>query len=208
MSSSVPLVSAIMPTRGRRELAARALASFLAQTWLNKELVVLDDRDDPSFAADLPSGVRRIVSVQRLSVGAKRNVAVAQARGDIIVHFDSDDWSAPDRITEQAVRLLRSDYLITGYNSMLFTDGSDWWRYKGAEGYALGTSLMYRRRAWLDRAFPNEQISEDTAFISGRRVLTVDARDVMVAWVHAGNTSEKREAMTRAKKQYQHLGVA
>ena len=43
------LVSAIMPTRSRPALSRAALNCFLAQTYEPRELVILDDDDDPSF---------------------------------------------------------------------------------------------------------------------------------------------------------------
>ena len=39
------LISCIMPTRGRPELAPVAIRCFEAQDWTNKELVVIDDED-------------------------------------------------------------------------------------------------------------------------------------------------------------------
>ena len=46
---SIPLVSAIMPARGRSVMAAAAVESWKAQTWPNTELLILDDADLPAF---------------------------------------------------------------------------------------------------------------------------------------------------------------
>ena len=43
------LISAIMPTRSRPPLSQVALDCFLAQTYEPRELVIIDDEDDPSF---------------------------------------------------------------------------------------------------------------------------------------------------------------
>jgi glycosyltransferase involved in cell wall biosynthesis len=207
MFSNGPLISAIMPTRGRPEFALRALECFRAQTWRQKELVILDDSMDPSFPRGAPNGTRYYRIEGKQTVGSKRNIAVSRASGSLICHWDDDDWSAPERIAEQAARLMaKPEYQITGYYRMLFTDGSDWWQYEAPDWYALGTSLMYTVEAWRARPFTAEQIGEDLSFILNRRVLTADAGDRMVAWVHDGNTAEKRNEAKKAPKQWIYLG--
>jgi hypothetical protein len=42
----VPLVSCIMPTANRRRFVPEAIRLFLAQDYLEKELVILDDGED------------------------------------------------------------------------------------------------------------------------------------------------------------------
>jgi len=43
------------------------------------------------------------------SLGAKRNECVEACRGDLIMHWDDDDWMAPHRISYQVDALLRED---------------------------------------------------------------------------------------------------
>src|SRR6516165_9725230 len=101
MSSAAaqPLVSCIMPTHNRRPFVPRAIAYFLRQDYPNKELVILDDGDDSvdDLIPAVPQ-VRYVRLPQRLPLGAKRNECVCQARGDLILHWDDDDWMAPHRI--------------------------------------------------------------------------------------------------------------
>src|SRR5262249_51867830 len=88
-----PLVSCIMPTLKRRRFVPRAIEYFLRQDHPAKELVILDDGSDP--VADLipehPAIVYRRLE-HRLVLGAKRNMACEMARGEIIAHWDDDDW--------------------------------------------------------------------------------------------------------------------
>ena len=190
------LISCIMPTRGRQEFAAAALDCYLSQTWRDKELIILDDADAPSF----PGGVELFGVVyermaHRLTIGAKRNIAVSRSQGEVIAHFDSDDYSAPGRLKDQMDRLIDGGAQVSGYNSMRFTDGVQWWQYTGVEDYALGTSLVYRRAYWERSPFPCEMVGEDTAFIvparSSREIVTADAGEFMWATIHDGNTSPR-----------------
>src|SRR5262245_29017995 len=95
----------MMPTRGRREFASQALACFLAQTYPAKELVILDDADDPSFPnkEGLPrddASIRYLVGARR-TIPIKRNLIAEAAAGELICHFDSDDWQHPERLSTQ-----------------------------------------------------------------------------------------------------------
>lgn len=186
--------SCIMPTRGRQGYAAVALGCYQAQNYKDKELIVIDDADDPSFPAglDMPDVIYNRMA-HRLTVGAKRNIAVSRSTGELIAHFDSDDWSSAGRLTDQIERLGANQ--VSGYHSMRFQHGDDWWRYTGADDYALGTSLVYRRSYWEKAPFACEMIGEDSLFIAparkSREIVTADAGLHMFATIHAGNTSPR-----------------
>src|SRR5678816_1554718 len=112
-----------MPTRGRAEWARKAVECFQSQTWPDRELVIVDDADCPSFAEPPEGeGIRYHQMFRQMTIGAKRNIAVSRAAGDIIIHFDDDDWSAPERMEDQVTRLVASGVGLTGYHSMIFED--------------------------------------------------------------------------------------
>ena len=190
-------------------MARKALECWYSQRWPNKELVIADDREDKSFPklTHDKEVVHYFDLVGRLTVGEKRNFCAARAKGEFIVHFDSDDWSSPDRIEDQMARLLASGKFVTGYHSMLFTDGSSWWRYEG-QVYAglpkgtngvFGTSLLYRKDWWAGHPFvdgpQNHNNYEDQFFVKealkGGQLFDAPAMDRMYARVHPGNTSPK-----------------
>lgn len=189
MPFEAPLISAIMPTRGRPSFARNALACFLAQTWPNKELVIVDDSLDTSFP-DSPAreGIRYLSIGHWLTIGAKRNRACAEAEGEIICHWDDDDWSSPARMADQVERLISSGADLTGYTDMEFRDGSSRWFYGGFDDYVLGTSLMFWRRAWRERPFETINSGEDLLFQAGRRIAAVPSRGLMLGTIHSGNT--------------------
>lgn len=191
------LVSAIMPTRGRFVHALSAALQFQLQTWPDKELVIADDADMPSF----PDGVHypgfdvQYHRIPRMTIGAKRNLCCARARGEIVIHLDDDDFSAPARFLDQVMRLTESGKAVTGYSAMRFTDGRNWWQYRGGPECALGTSLCYQRDWWKQHPFPTEQIGEDGAFVKvalrARELVVADAGELMHATIHPLNTSPR-----------------
>jgi Glycosyl transferase family 2 len=151
-NSTPPFVTCIMPTMPERfELRAIAMESFELQTYPLSELICDDS--------------------QR-SIGAKRNWLCSIARGDIIIHWDDDDWSDPRRIEFQVEELMGSGVAVTGFNRMLYYDvkAGKTWLYEHAHPYALGTSLCYRKSWWLDHPFDeNVKRGEDTLFCRAAR---------------------------------------
>lgn len=150
-----------------------------------RDLVPVDDES-----------IRLIHIEERFPIGAKRNFGCARASGEIIAHWDDDDYSAPGRLADQVARLQASGNAVTGYRSMRFTDGVESWRYQGTSLFAVGTSLCYRREWWREHPFPSRQIGEDNEFVSDAvragQLATAEAGDLMHASIHPGNTSPRQ----------------
>lgn len=192
------LVSAVMITRGRREMAGHALSCFFAQTYPDKELVIIDDADNPSFPDGVrATGVNYVLNHAKLCIPAKRNQSCEMARGEIIWTLDSDDWSAPERMADQVARLEESGKAMTGYHAMLFAcDDGRVYRYAGKPGYAIGTSHCYLRSWWQSHRWHEQKtINSDNLFSKAAngasQLITVDAGQMQVARIHSGNTSGK-----------------
>ena len=116
-----PLVSCIMPTADRRAFAAQAIRYFRRQEYAVRELVLIDDGEDP--VADLAAGDERIRYVRmpaRATIGHERNVACAAARGSVIAHWDDDDWYGPERLTRQVEALTAQGAAVCGLRRVLY----------------------------------------------------------------------------------------
>lgn len=196
------LVSCVMPARGRQEWARLAVQCFLSQDYPAKELVILDDADDPAFPEGLSeSGVRYHRTDTRMNVVDKRNAVNALANGDIIAHFDSDDWSDPTRLSRQVELMRTSQKALVGFHSMLFFEPvtQSVAKYIGARNYACGTTLLYRKSFWEVHPFSRPRLVDygsDNIFVrvakETNQLASVDAETLMVARVHPGNTSPTR----------------
>ena len=199
-AESLPTVSCIMPTANRAAFIPAAVTCFLGQDYAARELIVLDNGAAPIDHL-LPSDprIRYLRAPPGSKLGALRNAACEAATGEIIVHWDDDDWYPPDRISRQVACLMGSGADLCGSSQLYFIDahGQRAWAYKahGARPWLAGSSLTYWRRLWQRRPFDAIQVGEDTRFVMAlARDRVVDLADpgLCVAAVHANNTSPKR----------------
>lgn len=196
-----PLVSCVMPTTARRRLfVPQAIRYFLRQDYPNKELLVVDDGPDPlaKVVPDDPQ-VRYIRLEGTRTLGIKRNLCVEAASGDLIMHWDDDDWTSSQRISYQMEALSRAGAEICGLTQMIFYElasGRAWlYQYpSGQRPWLAGNSLLYTREFWRRSPFPDVQVASDTRFVwsqkMDRSVAVADYR-FYVAMIHPENTSPK-----------------
>lgn len=159
-----PTVCCVMLVNGRREMTRRAIASFRAQTYEAKLLVIVDSGEDFPCPWLVGDGVfvHCVGPGYYRTIGSLRNFAntAAGAHGcDLISHFDSDDWSHPRRLEEQVALLQASGKQCVGYRELLFWDtrtGGDLgmalneaWIYRNHDPrWCAGASMLYTREAW------------------------------------------------------------
>lgn len=200
---SDPLVSAIMPTANRPEMAERAIEYFERQTWPNRELVIVDDGTEPLRLAARPWVRCILLPPLYFTIGLKRNIACEMSNGRYIIHWDDDDRYADDRIEHQMSTLLtHKAAAVTGYRCLTFeTPEGRRWRYSGPPHSAVGVSLLYEKAYWAANPFECRRIGEDTSFAMrasfSNRLVVEDGDERIVASIHPRNTSEKREDFMR-----------
>ncbi len=99
----IMLVSVITPTSERARYLQGTYALLQQQTHTDWEWLIYDTSLRPSHFSD-----PRIVYIHDeaiLSIGEKRNRLAERARGEIIVHFDDDDFYAPTYLQMMIDRL-------------------------------------------------------------------------------------------------------
>ncbi len=201
-----PLATCIMPTADRPEFIQRAVALFLQSDYAERELVIIDDGLAPveALLPDAPC-IRYFRLEQSSSLGAKRNRACAEARGNIILHWDDDDWYAPGWIGQQVATICANDVDICGLDTVLFYDPElhRAWRYTypaDQKPWAAGATLCYTKDYWRNKPFAPINVGEDNSFVwsaTPDRLAVSNARQMFVATIHAGNTSPKYTADRR-----------
>jgi glycosyltransferase involved in cell wall biosynthesis len=194
------LVSCIMPTADRRLLVKQSIRYFLRQDYPNRELIVLDDGDDRVEDVVPPDARIRYVGLERrLVLGAKRNRGCELARGEVIVHWDDDDWMARHRLRYEVEQLERHGADVCGASRQLYLDPARrtaWLYAYPAErrAWVAGNTLCYAKETWHKNPFAEIAVGEDTRFIWSRavdRLLQLEDHRFQIGLVHDANTSRK-----------------
>jgi O-antigen biosynthesis protein len=203
-SIDTPLVSCIMPTKNRRNFVTQAIKYFIRQDYPNKELVIVDDGQDK--VRDFVPQDDRIryfeTNNKGLSVGELRNMAVAESQGQIIAHWDDDDWYGDTRLSYQVKPLLRGDADLSGLNGRVYYDLYEdqfWfiesWLHTQIINLDIHAgTILYRRNIWENiTKFQPIYCGEDAIFVnevfrSGAKVLDMPDHDNFIYIRHDTNT--------------------
>ena len=110
-----PAISAVIPTRNRAHLIARAIESVLSQADPDDELIVIDDGsedDTSSVVAKYGSRIKYIYMPHR-GAGVARNRGVREATRPLVAFLDSDDaWMPEHNQLLKAMMSARTDLLF------------------------------------------------------------------------------------------------
>jgi glycosyltransferase involved in cell wall biosynthesis len=100
--SALP-ISCIIPSRDRASMVGDAIASALAQSQPELEVIVVDDgsRDESGGVFEQFAGRIKLLRTGGDGVAAARNLALRHARGEYVAFLDSDDLWHPEKIATQ-----------------------------------------------------------------------------------------------------------
>ena len=127
MSLLQPLVSILIPCYNAERWVGQAIESALAQTWPNKEVIVVDDGSTDGSRALIESFNGRI----RYEFGpnrggnAARNRLLELASGEWLQYLDADDYLLTDKITWQLDWLESDPMADIVYSPALFEQWMD-----------------------------------------------------------------------------------
>ncbi len=198
-----------MPTSDRRDFVPQAIRNFLAQDHGSRELIVLDDGRD-SVADLIPQydNVRYLRLDRKSTLGAKRNIACELARGELIAHWDDDDWMAPSWLSSQVKALQAHGADICGLDKVFFyapgTRRAWQYVYDGRAPWVCGGTLCYRRDFWRTAPFADINVGVGDAFVwapQEKRIAINPDQHLYVARLHARNTNPK-DTLNRRWRSY------
>ncbi len=105
-----PLVTVVIPTYNRLALVQQAIASVVAQTFSNWELIVVDDGSDdgtPAFIRSLNDPRIRVLEMPHTgNIALARNSGARAGSGEWLTFLDSDDVWVPHKLEIQITRML------------------------------------------------------------------------------------------------------
>jgi glycosyltransferase involved in cell wall biosynthesis len=200
-----PFVSVITPTYNRRKFIPHLIKMFQNQTYPSEhmEWIILDDGSDPVediFKSVTIPNLRYIYEEEKQTIGAKRNRLNKEARGDIIVAMDDDDYYPPERVSSvvtafsshkhielagtSEVYMYYSDietiYKLGPYNKNHATNGTMAWRNTYAKKHTYDEYVTHAE----ERSFLDEY---------SHPMIQLDPFKVMLVMSHSENTFDKKK---------------
>lgn len=197
-----PLVSLITPTYERRDFLAKSLELIERQDYPNLEVIIVDDSPEPLAveAQRTPTNkvpVTYIHVTERKSIGAKRNIGLKAAKGEVIVHWDDDDYFRSFRVSDQVAPILAKevDMTVLEHHFNYVVQERQFYTIQRIRSWGphFGT-LVYRRMLWdLGLRYADNSLAEDYGFVElalelGFKLKILDNNDGKHVYIRHSNT--------------------
>ncbi|MDC8753601.1 glycosyltransferase [Erythrobacter sp. sf7] len=125
-----PLVSVVMPVYNAGRFLGAALDSILAQTFIDFELIAVDDGStdgSSDILAEAAGRDPRVVVRRQQNGGVTKalNAGLQVARGTFIARMDADDIALPDRFERQVAYLMAHPTCVAVGGQVILMDQDD-----------------------------------------------------------------------------------
>ncbi|AFY58652.1 glycosyl transferase [Rivularia sp. PCC 7116] len=131
MTATMPLISVIVPVYNGETTIKETIESVLNQTFVNLELIVIDDGSQDStlnVIANIQDSRLKVFSYKNAGVAISRNRGIKKAGGQFISFLDADDLWTLDKLESQLKALQSTPQAAVAYS---------WVDYINAEGEFL-----------------------------------------------------------------------
>jgi len=149
-----PLISVIISCYNDVDYIQQAVDSVRGQTYLNTEIIVVDDGSDVKtrkVLKSLETKIETLILQENKGVSAARNKGIEVSKGDYIMILDSDDYLEPTFL-EKAIKYFREENevrMVSCYANLIYgKNKKDLLKPNGGDiisflnnNCALGTSL-------------------------------------------------------------------
>lgn len=197
-----------MPTANRQKYIPLAVDYFLNQSYRDAELVIIDDGKE-SIKPLLPEHgrIKYFYTAPIGSIGLKRNFACEKSQGEIIMHWDDDDYYGYEWISRSLIALESSNADISGLNIITFYSPlvGKFWKYDDSNNerpWLSGATMTYKRSFWEKHPFKDIHVGEDYDYIwnTGAKIFAHDYIEGFIATLHPDNTTLKPFENPKHKK--------
>lgn len=202
---SRPFVSVVTPTYNRKRFILAMVACYKAQTYPKDrmEWIVLDDGTEKvgdiflEATKGLPN-IRYIELPEKLNIGAKRNILNTEAKGEIIVCMDDDDYYMPERVSHAVTKLMSQpqiDFVGSSEIYMYYTSCGvilkmgPYGKFHSTNGTMAYRSQYAKTHTYDESVTFNEERSFTNNYTTP--LLQLDPMKVMLVISHSDNTFNK-----------------
>lgn len=167
-----PFFSIVIPTFNRYEELKRSIGSVIAQSFVDWELIVVDDGSEDETETLLNQYAKKDPRIryfyrktERLKgVSTCRNIGIEKAKGEYVAYLDSDD--------EWLENKLKNDYAIIQTNVETVALYSDCIINTGKRQYRAPSRHIKIGESYEDLIFSGENFNATSSYVIKRAVLT------------------------------------
>ena len=170
----MPAVAIVMPVFNRADTVGRAIESILTQTFVDFELLIVNDRSTDSsesvIAQYTDSRIRYFVNPGNKGGNASRNAGISAAQSPIVCFIDSDDEFLPHKL----------DHIVSFFQEnpdigILIDSFEVQYPLETKKAKSLRNNPVLRGSAEVERAIFARRIFKATPALSARRSVLLDA---------------------------------
>lgn len=201
-----PFVSVLTPTYNRRRFLPSLIECYLAQEYPKNrmEWIILDDGTD--CVKDIFDGMknkipnlRYIRLEEKKLIGAKRNILNKEAKGDILIAMDDDDYYPPERVKHVVMKFAQNPRIELAGSSeiyMYYTDIQKIYKLGPYKPNHATNGTMAWRKSYAKTHTYDETVThaEERSFLEDYKhpMIQLDAFKVMLVISHSENTFDKK----------------
>jgi glycosyltransferase involved in cell wall biosynthesis len=205
LDKNYPFVSVITPTYNRRRFIPTLIKMYENQDYRKDrmEWIILDDGQDKVkdlFDNKKIPNLRYIPLEEKLLIGAKRNILNKEAKGQIIVAMDDDDYYPSCRVSAVVNAFKQNPkYELAGASEiyMYYSDIQKIYRLGPYNPNHATNGTMAWRKTYADTHTYDETVthSEERSFLEDYKypMIQLDPFKVMLVMSHSENTFDKKK---------------
>lgn len=201
-----PFVSVVTPTYNRRLFIPTLIEIYKNQTYPKDrmEWIIVDDGSDKVEDLFLEAqktipNIRYIYNPTKVLIGAKRNRLNKEAKGEIIVSMDDDDYYPADRVSHVVSVFARNKSVELVGSSMMYLYYIDtrkigkvgpFWENHATNG-TLACRKSYAKTHFYDETVRN---AEEKSFLDSYKhpMIQLDPLKSILVICHSSNTYDKK----------------
>lgn len=121
-----PEISIIIPTYNRAATIGKTIDTFIAQTFIDWEMIVVDDhsKDNTKEVIDVyhqrDARIQYMLNERKKGAQGARNTGIIHAQADWVCLFDSDDIAYPDYLSKMVVAIEDGVGCIACYLNLIY----------------------------------------------------------------------------------------
>lgn len=202
-----PFVSVLTPTYNRAKFIPALVECYKAQLYPKErmEWIVLDDGQESceeifkQETQDIPN-IRYIRLEEKLNIGEKRNRLNQEAKGDILVCMDDDDYYSSERVSHVVEQFQKHPKIELAGSSILFmyfSSTQEIYQFGPySKHHATNGTLAYRKSYLKNHKYDESVIfAEEKSFLEEWKnpMIQLDPKKVMLVMSHSENTFDKEQ---------------